>query len=130
MGDVAERAAMDEGRIVLDGLDEVGLDRLGEQDSHRAVRLEIARGHRALVAAIADDDPGEPLAQILDILGEAEDRHDLRGDGDVEARFARKTIADAAERLDDLPERAVVHVDTRFQTIRRTSMPSALPQWI
>ncbi len=43
-------------------------------------------------------------------LGEAEDRHHLGGDRDVEAGFARIAVGDAAERADDLAQRAVVHV--------------------
>ena len=51
MGDVGERAAVDEGRVVLQRLDEVRLDRVGEQHGHRALGLEIAGGDRGPVAA-------------------------------------------------------------------------------
>ena len=43
-------------------------------------------------------------------MREAEDRHHLGGDGDVEAVLAREAVGDAAERVDDLAQRAVVHV--------------------
>ena len=42
---------------------------------------------------------------------EAEDGHDLGGDGDVEAVLAREAVGDAAERVDDLAQRAIVHVE-------------------
>ena len=76
-----------------------------------AVRLEVAGAHRLAVARIADDDVAEPLLQVVDVAGEAEDRHHLGGDGDVEAVLAREAVGDAAERGDDLAQRAVVHVD-------------------
>ena len=50
------------------------------------------------------------FCRSVDVVGEAEDRHDLRGDRDVEAGLARKAVGDAAERADDLAQRAVVHV--------------------
>ena len=43
MGDIGERPAMDEGRVVLQGLHEVRRDRVLQQHRHRARRLEIAR---------------------------------------------------------------------------------------
>jgi hypothetical protein len=42
MGDVGERAAMDEGRIALQRLHQVGLQRVLQQHRHRAVGLEVA----------------------------------------------------------------------------------------
>src|SRR6185503_18027040 len=59
----------------------------------------------------ADDDVADALLQVGDIVRQAEDRHDLGGDSDVEARFARKAVGDAAERSDDFSERPVVHVE-------------------
>ena len=110
MRDVGERAAMHEGRVVLQRLHEVRLHRVLEQHGHGAVGLEVAGVDRRLVAAIGDDDVAEPLLQVLEVGGEAQDRHDLRGDGDVEAGLARIAVGDAAERADDLAQRAVVHV--------------------
>ena len=110
MRDVGERAAMHEGRVVLQRLHQVRLHGVLEQHGHRAVGLEVAGIDRRLVAAVADDDVAEPLLQVLEVGGQAEDRHDFRGDGDVEAGLARKAVGDAAERADDLAQRAVVHV--------------------
>ena len=110
MGDVGERAAMDEGGIVLQRLHEVRLHRVLQEHGHRAVGLQVAGGDRALVAAIADDDVAEAPFEVLQILGKAQDRHDLGGDGDVEAGLARKAVGGAAERDDDVAQRPVVHV--------------------
>ncbi len=76
-----------------------------------AVRLEVAGAHRLAIAGIADDDVAEPLLEVVEVAGEAEDRHHLGRDGDVEAVLARKAVGDAAERGDDRAQRAVVHVD-------------------
>ena len=59
----------------------------------------------------ADDDLGEPLLQIIEIAGEAEDRHDFGGNRDIEAAFAREAVCGATECDDDLAQRAIVHID-------------------
>ena len=110
MRDVGERPAVDEGRRAFERLHQVRRQRILEQHGHGAVRLDIAGAHRLPVAGIGDDDVAEPLLQIVEVAGEAEDRHHLGGDGDVEAGLAREAVGDAAERADDLAQRAVVHV--------------------
>ena len=50
------------------------------------------------VAAVGDDDVAEALLEVLEVVGEAEDRHHLGGDRDVEAGLAREAVGDAAER--------------------------------
>ena len=73
--------------------------------------LEVGGADRLAVAGIGDDDIAEPLLEVVEIAGEAEDRHDFRGDGDVETVLARKAVGNAAERLHDRPQRAIVHVE-------------------
>ena len=48
--------------------------------------------------------------QILQARRQAEDRHHFRRHDDVEAVLARVAVAGAAERDDDLAQRAIVHV--------------------
>ena len=120
---------MDERRRTFERLHKIGRNRLLEQRGHRAVRLEIACTHRFSVAGIGDDDVAEALLEVIEILGQAENRHDFGGNRDVEPGFARIAIGNAAERADDLAQRAVVHVhahDARPRGVK--SIPSALPQ--
>ncbi len=102
MRDIGERAAMDEAGIVLQRLDEVGQQRVLEQSHHRACCLDVCAGDGGAVAAIADDDAVEALLKIGRIGREAEDRHDLGGDGDVEAALHRRAIARSAKAGHDL----------------------------
>ena len=110
MRDVRERAAVDEGRVVLERLHHVRGQRVLEERRHRAVRLDVAREDRLVVARVADDDLAEPLLEVLQARREAEDRHDLGGDDDVEAILARIAVARAAEADRDVAQRAVVAV--------------------
>ena len=111
MGDIGEGSAMHESGRTLERLDEVRRQRIPQQGRHGAVGLEVARGHGALIPALGDDDPAQPLPQIVEVAGEAEDRHDLGGDRDVEPVLARGAIGDPAQTIDDGAERAVVHVE-------------------
>ena len=110
MRDVRERAAMDEGGVVLQRLHQVGLHRLLEQHRHRPVRLDVPAQDRRPVAPVADDDVAQPPLQILQVRRQAQDRHHLRGHRDVEARLAREPVGHAAQRAHHLPQRPVVHV--------------------
>ena len=110
MRDVGERPAMDEGRRAFQRLHQVRRDRVLEQRRHGAMRLEVAGADRLAVARIADDDLAEPLLEVVEILGQAEDRHHFGRHRDVEARLARIAVGDPTERTDDLAQRAVVHV--------------------
>ena len=110
MGDVRERPAVNEGRIVLERLHQVRLQGLLEQHGHRALRVQILGANWRKIAAVADHDVAQPLLQVLEVEREAEDRHDFGGDHDVEAVLARKTVAGTAQSDRDVAQGAVVHV--------------------
>ena len=109
--DIGERSAVNESRIVLKRLHEVRGKRLLQEHRHGALRVQIARPYRPLCARVADDDVAEALLQILEARRQAEDRHDLRGDDDVEAILARKAVGGAAKTDGERAQRAVVHID-------------------
>ena len=63
-GDVAERAAVDQGGSALQGLHQVGLDGFLEDDRHRAGYAEVLGGDRSTRLVVADDDSAHSLAQV------------------------------------------------------------------
>ena len=65
-------------------------------------------------------------AQILEIVGQGEDRHHLRRRGDVPLRFADVRLLAQADH--HAPQRAVVDVDDSRPADRRGSMFSVLPR--
>src|SRR5262245_63072295 len=97
MRNVGERTAMDESGRAFERLHQVGRQRLLEQHGHRTMRLEVARVYRLAVTGIRHDDVAEPFLEIVEVLGEAEDRHDFGSDRDVESRLAREAVGDAPE---------------------------------
>ena len=110
VGDVGERAAVDQRRIVLQRLHQIGRERVLEQRGHGAVGVHRTGTHRLALAREPDHDVAEPRAQVVQIAREAEDRHHLGGHGDVEAVLAREAVGHAAERGHHAPQGAVVHV--------------------
>ena len=112
MRDVRERAAVDEGRIVLQRLHEVRRHRVPQQHRHRPRRLDLLGAHQLARPGLTDNDVAESPLQVGEVAGETEDRHDLGGDDDVETVLAREPVCDPAERGDDRSQRPVVHVET------------------
>ena len=110
MRDVRERAAVDERRLALERLDEVRLDRLLEQDGHRAGGAQLLGRDRLALVRVADGDRAEPRAEVEEVAGDGGDRHHLGGGGDVEAGLADVAVRSPAEADDDVAQRAVVHV--------------------
>ena len=68
------------------------------------------RSHRPAVAGIADDDAAKPLLQVRNILRKAEDCHDFGSYRNVETAFAGEAVCNAADRLHNVAQCAVVDV--------------------
>ena len=111
MRNVRKRPAMYESRIVFQRLHKVRLHCVFQENGHRTVGLDVARKHGRAVAAIGDNHVAQTLLQVLQVLGEAKDRHNFGGDCDVETGFARETVGHTAKAGRDLAQGAVVHVD-------------------
>ena len=110
MGDVGKGAAVDEGGVALERLDQVGLDGVLEKGCHGALGVDVGHGDRLAVVGVGDDHAAKAVAQVHEVGGHAEGRHDLGGHGDVKAVLARHAVGDAAQAVHDVPELAVVHV--------------------
>ena len=111
MGDVRERASVDEGRRALERLHEVRLDGILEEQRQSTRDIEFFRADGAALTAVADDDLTEALLHVLEVLREAEDGHHLRGHRDVEARLTRRAMCLAAEADNDVTQGAIIEVE-------------------
>ena len=100
MGDIGERTAVDKRGRAFQRLDEIWLERVLQKRSHGADSFEVAGSHRLIVECVTDDDARQALFQVSNRAGEAEDRHDLAGHGDIEAVLTRNTVESAAETVD------------------------------
>ena len=111
VGDVGEGAAVDKRGRTLERLHQVGLERILKQRSHGALSLEVAGADGLAGITVADDDLAQALLEVVDTRGQAQDRHDLGGNGDIEAVLARHALSLAANAVDNVAQLAVVHVD-------------------
>ena len=105
---------MNEGRCAFKRLYEVRLDRVLQKSSHRALRLQISGCDRFAVNIVGDNDAGQSFLEVNDVIGEAENCHDLGSDRDIETVFTRNTVCLSAETIDDETKLSVVHIDTAF----------------
>jgi hypothetical protein len=110
VGDVREGAAVDEGRGVLEGLDQVGGECVAQQDGHGTGGSDVLRGDRTPVAGVGQDHPTQTCAQVTDRGGEAERRHHLAGHDDVEPVLTGDAAAEAAEADGDLAQCPVAQI--------------------
>ena len=69
--DVGERAAVHEARLALERLDQVRLQRLLEDDRHRARGLELLGRDRLALLRVADRDRAEPPAEVGEVAATA-----------------------------------------------------------
>ena len=110
VGDVGERASMDESGSPFERLHEIGLQRVLEQRGHRPGGVQVGGGDRPPVPGMGDQHAAELLLELLETEGKAERGHHFGSDRDVEAVLARKAVA-RAKADDDLAKRAIVHVE-------------------
>ena len=64
MGDVGKRTAMDDGWVVLQGLHQVGLDRIFEQRRHGTMCLQVTGANGCLLTGVANDDVAQALLEV------------------------------------------------------------------
>ena len=110
VGNVRKGPAVDDRRVVLQCLDKVRIEGILQKGGHGARRANLARGHRLAVVGVCHNNAGQPLLQVLQVGGQAENRHDLAGHGDVEAVLTGHAVHLAAQSVGHKPQLAVVHV--------------------
>ena len=111
---------MDEHRLALQRLHERGLERVHEERAHRAVHLQVVRRHGRAGLRVRHDNASEASAQVLQVRRHREDRHHLRGDGDVEAGAAGEAVEPAAAPDLEVAQalRAEVHRPAELNAVR------------
>ena len=88
---------MDERSLPFEGLHEIRLDRLLQQDGHRSGRAHLFRGDVLAPIGLRHGDCAQPPTQVLEIRRDGHDRHHLRACGDVEATLAHIAVRATAE---------------------------------
>ena len=110
MGDVGEGTAVDEGGGALQGLDQIGLQRILQKRGHSALSLEVVGGDGLAVISVGHHHAAQTGLQIGDIRSQAQHGHDLAGDGDVEAVLPGHALHPAAKAVHHVAQLPVVHI--------------------
>ena len=111
MGDVRERAAVNEGGAAFDRLNEVRLRRFKEERHQSARAAHFTAGERCAVLLRRHDELIDAGAEVVLALREAEHGHQFRGHRDIETGFRRNAVRGAAETRHDEAEVTVIHVE-------------------
>ena len=90
--DVRKGPSVDERRLAFERLHEIGLERVLEENGHRAGDLELLGRHRVAVVRPRDRDRAEAAPDISAVAGHRHQRHHLGGGRDVEPRLARERL--------------------------------------
>ena len=110
VGDVGKGTAVDDGGVVLEGLDEVGVERILQQGGHGTGRADLPGGDGLAVVGVGAYDLGKTLLQIGNAGGKAENCHHLAGNGNIKTVLAGGAVHLAAQTVHDKPQLPVVHV--------------------
>ena len=111
VGDIGEGTAVDKRGRTLERLHQIGLERILEQCGHGTLGLKVAGTDGLAGKAIADDNLAQAFLEVADARRQAQNCHDLGGDGDIEAVLARHALGLTANAVDDVAQLTVVHID-------------------
>jgi hypothetical protein len=111
MGNISERPAVNDGRIILKGLNQVWHKGVAQQCRHGAFGFEVTGMNRLSQTGISHNDVTQPALQISEIFCETEDRHKFRGHCNIKTTLSGEPVGDTAERHRDLAKRAVIHIN-------------------
>ena len=100
-----------EHRRVLECLEQVRLDGFSHDHRHRSGGLQVLSGHRLPVVGVANDDPSQAGAHVVQRCRQRQDGHYLGCSGDVETSLARHPVLLGPESDHDVAKRPIVDVE-------------------
>ena len=110
VGNVGKWTAVDDGGVVFQRLDQVGVNGVFQQSRHCACCADLPGGDRLAIVSISAHNAAQAVFQVGQVGGQAEDGHDLAGNGDVKAVLARGAVHLAAQAVHNKAQLAVIHV--------------------
>ncbi|CAN4037168.1 Transcriptional activator FtrB, partial [Dysosmobacter welbionis] len=112
VGDVGKGSAVDQGRSMLQRLNQIGLQSVLQQGRHGAGRLQVGSSHRGVIIGVAHHDPPQTGFQIRDVRCQTQHGHDLAGHGDIKSVLPGHTLHPAPQAIHDAAQLPVVHIHT------------------
>ena len=109
--DVGEGAGVDQNGLMLDGVAHGGVDGVTHPGGHSAGNFQILTGDRLAGLGVSNDDLADTLAQVLQVLGNSQDSHQLGADSDAELGLHHEAVQTAADTDDDVTQGLSTEVD-------------------
>ncbi len=112
VGYISERESVNEHGLPFQGLYQVRVDSVLEEDHHRPYAVQLLRGDRATVVCVPYDYPLQPFPEVLSVGGKRKNCGYLRCGCDQESALMGHTSDRFASKAHDrVPELSAVHVD-------------------
>ena len=116
MSDVCERSAVYDRRGVLQSLYQVRFQGILQKCSHSTLRIQVTCGYRLLLGnlsvCISDNDAGQTLFQVFDIVCQTQNCHDLRCNCDVVTILSGHSVGLSAKTIHYETKLTVIHIHT------------------
>ena len=96
VGNVGERPGVHQRRLPFQRLRQVRHHRLMQQRHQRAGEPQLRYAHRISTPRAAHHNPPHPLPQVVKVVRQRQNRHNLRCRDDAEPRFPQRPVAVAA----------------------------------
>ena len=110
MGYIGERSAVNEGRSVFGGLDQIGIDGVLQQHGDGSAYAQVPHSQWPVIPGVAQEYVVYASAQVIQVLCETEYGHYLGGRGNVEARLVGLSVHSRPEAGHYLPEGTVIDI--------------------
>ena len=110
MCNVRKRTSVHESRSMFRCLHQIGRKSVLQQHGDSAGNAQIFHRERLVVNGKSQKNILDAAAQVVFILGKAQDSHYLRCRSNVEARLARDAVRLASQSCNDVSQAAVVHI--------------------
>ena len=112
MSDIGKRSSVNQHGSVLQRLDQIRLHSVFQQGGHGSHRLQIRCCHRFSSIVICHNNPCQTRLQILHVLSQTENGHDLTGNRDDKMILSHKSVQFAPQPCDNIAQHSVIHIHT------------------
>ena len=83
---------------------------VAQQGQHRICDAHRLQEYCITCIGITDQDAVQALAQIIHVIGQAQDGHDFRCRGDIESTLAGNSLETATQPEHDIAQATVIHI--------------------
>ena len=92
MGNIGKWTTVNKGRRSIDGLNQVWLNRIFEDQGKSPFHFQITDINWTTIITVTNYNVGQTTFQIFNICRQAKDGHDLRSNGNIKTVFTRNPI--------------------------------------